>query len=136
MKKRLIIITTVIIILVLVFVIFLYLTTERSDMGFVKEGKTSFKYNNSEYYYTLSSEDLSIIKALLDNKRMYSDNLSCGFTENVAVIFDNSQTFCFACDTCPIVYWKEKNKYIKLSDEEKEQLYKVLEKYNFVFPCV
>lgn len=77
-----------------------------------------------------------ILKTLFDGKIMYRDNPSCGFSETVSIIFDQKQTFCIAQDNCPIVYWKEKNRYITLSEDEKNQLRDPLEPYGFCFPCL
>ena len=63
--------------------------------------------------YTLSSDDTEELRDIFAGKRLYRDNPSCGFDENASVKFGDSQTFCIAKDTCPIVYWKEKDEYIK-----------------------
>ena len=63
--------------------------------------------------YTLSSDDTEELRGIFAGKRLYRDNPSCGFDENASVKFGVSQTFCIAKDTCPIVYWKEKDEYIK-----------------------
>ena len=56
--------------------------------------------------YTLSSDDTKELRGIFAGKRLYRDNPSCGFDENASVKFGDSQTFCIAKDTCPIVYWK------------------------------
>ena len=63
--------------------------------------------------YTLSSDDTEELRDIFAGKRLYRDNPSCGFDENASVKFGDSQTFCIAKDTCPIVYWKEKDEYIR-----------------------
>ena len=63
--------------------------------------------------YTLSSDDTEELRGIFAGKGLYRDNPSCGFDENASVKFGDSQTFCIAKDTCPIVYWKEKDEYIK-----------------------
>ena len=63
--------------------------------------------------YTLRSDDTEELRGIFAGKRLYRDNPSCGFDENASVKFGDSQTFCIAKDTCPIVYWKEKDEYIK-----------------------
>ena len=63
--------------------------------------------------YTLSSDDTEELRGIFAGKGLYHDNPSCGFDENASVKFGDSQTFCIAKDTCPIVYWKEKDEYIK-----------------------
>lgn len=41
-----------------------------------------------------------------------------------------------ACDGCPMVYYKNENRYFKLSEEENKMLKRILEKYGFYFPYV
>jgi len=49
---------------------------------------------------------------------------------------NGTERFCFACDSCPVVYWKNKNKFIKLSEKENEELKGILALYGFEFPCL
>lgn len=39
-------------------------------------------------------------------------------------------------DTCPILYCKEEDRYLKLSEAEKSRLYELPEPYGVFFPCV
>lgn len=105
-------------------------------MELVKEAEVCFQYGNTDALHRLSDKEVEFIKTIFNGKKMYKDNLSCGFSEAVSIKFDHEQTFCIAQDTCPIVYWKEKNRYIRLSEDEKTQLYNLLEPYGFFFPCV
>ena len=105
-------------------------------MDYVESGEAIFIYNGSDITSSLSAQELQIICDIFSNKRMYRDNPSCGFSDNVSLKFNNLQTFCFANDTCPIVYWKEKDKYFKVTENEKKQLYNILQNHGFIFPCV
>lgn len=84
----------------------------------------------------MKQEDLNEVKKVLNNKRLYNDNPSCGFNENVSIEFNNKEVFYIACDGCPIVYYKKENKYLKLSEEENTVVREIVEKYGFYFPCV
>ena len=108
---------------------------ERVDVSSANSGKTNFFYNDRKVVKTLSEDDLGKIKELFDGKHLYSDEPSCGFTENVSITMDE-ETFYIACDSCPIIYWKNKDKYFKLSDSEYTELTQILDSYGFVFPCV
>lgn len=112
------------------------LRPHKVNMDFVQSAKVCFQYENADVTCQLSDDEMEFIKTIFNGKKMYKDNLSCGFSETVSVTFNNEQTFCIARDNCPIVYWKEKNKYIKLTENEKEQLYTLLEPYGFSFPCI
>ena len=114
----------------------IYIRSNKIRMDFATEGTVYFIHDDVNVASPLSDEDLNSIKGILDGKRMYKDNLSCGFSEDVSIKFNQSQTFCIARDTCPIVYWKEENCFIKLTEEEQSRLYELLEKYGFFFPCV
>lgn len=110
--------------------------TNKINMDFVKDAKVIFIYNDANVSHNLSDEELLIIKDIFNGKKMYKDNLSCGFSEDISIKFNNSQTFCVARDSCPIVYWKEEDRFIKITEDEKFKLYSVLEMHGFTFPCV
>ena len=114
----------------------IYLRFDKVNMDFVKKAVVCFQYGNVDAINQLSDKEVEFVKTIFNEKRLYKDNLSCGFSETVSIKFDDAQTFCIARDTCPIVYWKEKNRYIRLTEDEKMQLYNLLEQYGFIFPCV
>lgn len=109
---------------------------EKTDMCFAKSGTAIFKYNEYNISQPLSEQDLDSIIEIFNNKSLYRDNPSCGFTEDVSIQFNESETFCIACDNCPVIYWKNKNRYLGLSDDENSSLRDILKKYGYVFPCV
>lgn len=106
------------------------------DMNFATKGKAIFRYEEKNIVQTISANDLTKLYVLFEGKRLYSDDLSCGFSENIAIVINESEQFYFACDSCPIVYWKNKNKFFKLSASEYDELMEILRGYGFVFPCV
>ena len=90
-------------------------------------------YNDQKVNILLSDEESDIIRNIFNNRKLYSDNPSCGFTQNVSVRF-NELIFCIACDNCPII--KLRNKYFKISSEDREVVNQIFEKYNGIFPCL
>lgn len=134
LKKKYIIILPIIFIFVLLLLAFYIFN--KTNLDFVKRGRAVFKYANTDISQQLSDEDCEKIINIFDNKIMYNDEPSCGFDENISIIFNNSQTFCIACDTCPVIYWKEKDKYFRISEDKKNQLYSILNNYGFIFPCI
>ena len=85
----------------------------------------------------LTKEDAEVMFGLFDGQVLYRDDPSCGFSEEVSVSFnDGAHVFWFAQDSCPIVYYKNSDKYLSLSDREQRSLYSILKKYGFRFPCV
>ena len=101
--------------------------------GKITDGTATFYGSTS----TLTQEEAERIFELFDGKVMVDDNPSCGFGEDVSVsINDGEYVFYIAQDTCPVIYYKNYDKYISVSDSEQETLYSILEKYGFHFPCV
>lgn len=91
-----------------------------------QEAEACFRYGKTDVLQRLDGADLVELAAIVDGKRLYRDSPSCGFDENVSVRF-GAQTFCIARDPCPILYYKEKNRYIRLSEKEKTRLYELPE---------
>ena len=126
--------TIIVIVVILLGVI--YLRQDKVDLELGKKAEVYFQYGYTAAINQLSNNEMESVKTILNGKKLYKDNLSCGFSEAVSIKFDDEHTFCIARDTCPIIYWKEKNRYIRLTENEKTQLYNLLEPYGFIFPCV
>ena len=107
--KKIIGLLCAIIFLVVIFLGVIYLQFDKVNMEFVKEAEVCFRYGNIDSIYHLNNEELESLNAIFNGKKLYKDNLSCGFSEAVSIKFKQEQTFCIARDTCPIVYWKEKD---------------------------
>lgn len=135
MKKAIWILSTIIVIVVILLGV-IYLRQDKVNLYLVKKAEVYFQYGNTDAINQLSNNEMESVKTILNGKKLYKDNLSCGFSEAVSIKFDDENTFCIARDTCPIIYWKEKNRYIRLTENEKTQLYNILEPYGFIFPCV
>jgi hypothetical protein len=93
----------------------------------------TYVYGSQNINTSLSTEEGELLKSIFNNKRLYSDNPSCGFTEEVSIRFENF-VFCIACDDCPIV--KFGNKYFKISTVDRKTIEKIFEKYGGSFPCI
>lgn len=134
--KKIIWLLSAIIFIVVLLLGVIYLRLDKVNMDFAKKAEVCFQYGDTDAINQLSDKEMESVKTIFNGKKLYKDNLSCGFSEAVSIKFDDEQTFCIARDTCPIVYWKEKNRYIRLTEDEKTQLYNLLEPYGFIFPCV
>lgn len=135
MKKKLWVLIIPILIIA-VFLCIIIFQANRVNMNFAKEAEVCFIHGDTDILQLLDEDELESLKTLFNGKKMYKDDPSCGFSENVSIKFNKAQTFCIAQDTCPIIYWKEENRYIKLSEEKKIQLYNLLKPYGFIFPCI
>lgn len=137
MKNKVIIIISVVIGLSLTVVAAAFLiNSNKTDTDAAKAGRVIYEYGDLKISENLSDEDLGKIRNIFDNKKLYKDDLSCGFSENIAVVLDESETFCIARDECPIIYCKNEGVYFNLSDQENKLFHSILEKYGLVFPCV
>ena len=134
MRKNLFILAMVSFVLILL-TTFLF-NHKNLKLNDVKKAEAIFIYDGVNVSYILNTDDLNLILNIFNNKVSYRDNLSCGFSSNIAIKFNDSCTLCFACDTCPVVYWKEENRYIDITESEKACLYNFLNKHGFFFPCI
>lgn len=93
-------------------------------------------YGEKNIETELLIEDKNAIIDILDGKLInIFDMPACGFVDDVAVII-GGKTFCIACDECGTVYYKERNGYISLNDDENIKLRTILSEYGFEWPCV
>lgn len=106
------------------------------DIPTPDEGKVIFEYEEADICLFITNEELKLIANIFNGKTMYKDNPSCDFSESVAVQLDNSHTFCIARDGCPVVYWKEENRYFSITEEEKINLHNLLKSFGVYFPCI
>lgn len=97
------------------------------------EGSVVFKYDNTQIDEALDETESDQIKKILNNRELYYDNPSCGFTENVSIRF-NSKVFSIACDKCSII--KHNGKYLSVSDNDIAIIRNIMEKHGAHFPCV
>ena len=95
--------------------------------------RLTYIYSDKNIDISLSAEESERIKSMFNGKRTYSDNPSCGFTENISIRFNNL-IFCIACDKCPIV--KLGDKYFKISESDREIINRIFEKNGGSFPCI
>lgn len=124
--------------LLLIGIILIILLTSCSSTVQIQNGTkgiAKFKYEDVNIETELSSEHLKEITNMFNNKELYFDSPSCGFSENVSVKIDN-QTFCIANDMCGMIYLREANKYFAVSKSDSILLRDILEQYGFSFPCV
>ena len=124
------------IIIFIMCIIFIFSFSSCSKVALAPDdsGILNFIYGEQNINTEVKEDDLETIKEIFNNKILYSDNPSCGFSKNISVIIGN-KTFCFACDGCKIIYLLEENKYFSLSEKEYETLNQVLFSYGMYFPC-
>lgn len=106
------------------------------NIGIVNKCEIINLYNNPTIKESLTESEIKLVCDIFEGKLMYVDTPSCGFSESVSICFNGKQTFCIACDGCPLVYFMEKDKYFRISNEDMQQIHNILEGYGFSFPIV
>lgn len=125
-----------VIIFAILFLVVLILAAVLLGIDLVKikaaqNGSLVFTIGKNSVNSDLASEDLDAVMDLFNGKVCTYDNPSCGFGEEFQIIIhtnDGSHIFYIAQDSCGIVYWKNKQKYFRLSDRENTYLRSLLNK--------
>ena len=121
---------------IVVLILFLWFGT--TNIPEPTTGSVRFDYTDNTVQ--VLQEDLKQLYKNMNHRVLRWDNSSCGFGEDVSMtlIDENGQEhhFWFACDTCPIVYYKEQNRYFNLSNKEDAEIKEILSTYGFYFPCI
>lgn len=95
----------------------------------------SYHYLDKNISMELSQDESIKLKNILTNKRLYSDNPSCGFTKEISIRF-HEQVFCIACDSCPVIKLEGENKYFNISESDRKEIEIIFERYGGIFPCI
>ena len=93
----------------------------------------TFKYNDSNIEVSLSEKESKTIRSIFNGRNLYTDTPSCGFSEEVSIRFGD-MVFCIACDNCAII--KYNDCYFSVSDNDREVINSIFEKYGGFFPCI
>lgn len=85
----------------------------------------------------LSKSDSEEIKKILNNRSLFSDNPSCGFSKDISFQFnDGDIIYSIARDTCPMFKDEKTGTYFQISEKERDRINKILEKYGVTFPAL
>ena len=117
-------------------VVMYFVICRRVKFGDVNEAEIKYAYETVSVNESLTKEETETITDIFENNFLYSDNPSCGFSQDISIVIDNDKTFCIARDTCGIIYWKEKDKYFKVSEEDIKEVHNLFENHGGKFPCV
>lgn len=113
--------------------------TMKINSDFATEVLLEYSYIDKDISVKITDErDIQTLKQILSG-RLFKDSPACGFTTDISITMTNgneSIVFCPACDGCPLLLIDNFGKYIKISDEARNRLNEVLEKYGMSFPCV
>lgn len=132
-RKKVCLLTAALIVLALCVALFSNMT----DMRFAHSGAVVCPEDHegkNVVSHPISDEDLQTIKKLLNHHILYQDSPACGFTESIAITFnDGEETFCLAMDSCEKIYWVGKDRFFSLSARDYRQLAEIAAKYGMRF---
>ncbi len=117
-------------------IVIIFLFTSCSSVVNISDGTTAFLtyiYDNKNINTELTDEESNTIRQMFNGKELYNDSPSCGFSENISIRFGN-YTYCIANDRCGVI--KVGFQYFNISDNERDELEKILKSYGADFPCV
>ncbi len=125
---------------VIVFVFFCLLTSHfYINTGSLNSIQITYIYNDANIVTSVQNkDDIQTLKDICKGFQ-YTDNPSCGFSEDICIKFYNdneSIIFSPACDECSILRINNSNKYIKLNENQYKKFKAIVEKYGMKFPCV
>ena len=79
---------------------------------------------------TIDDADGEEIYAILNGKYLFHENFSCGFSENMAIYFnDGSIAIYIASDSCGNLYSVNDKKYIAINDDDLQTIVNILQRY-------
>lgn len=138
MKKSLKNIIIVAIICVGVFFTGKFAFTNQLNLPDTDTAYLTFKYCGKDIRAKLTKSEIDEIRNMVrDKDYVFDEGLSCGFTENISITFEDilfDDTVCVACDTCDVL--KIGKKIIDITPQERERINKIFEKYGGYFPAV
>lgn len=105
---------------------------ERCDLSYDGILSIQFECNGTLNQVDMNAKDIKQVVDILSGKIMFRENLSCGFSDNLAIIYKTDEKLCvfqIAFDGCPYLYETEGKRYVKLSANELELLHSILKEY-------
>ena len=135
-KMKKIIIATIIGVLIISLLI-----AEISSLRLNEEWQVQLHFHHLETSIDviLSADESKSIIQSFNHKRLKGNSiigeLSCGFSSEVSLEI-NGEYYEMACDKCPYVFVKSKNRYIVLRDRENIAIREIFENHGCYFPCV
>ena len=138
MKKSIRNIIIVAIICVSVFFVGKFAFTNQLNLPDTDTAYLKFNYSNKDINVKLTKSEIDEIRNMVrDKDYVFDEGLSCGFTENISITFEDilfDDTVCVACDGCEIL--KIGKKIVYITPQERDKINEIFEKYGGRFPAV
>ena len=90
MRKKIVITSIITCIIVVILIVFLWKKTI-INMNFLENGKLIFCYDDIYIKESCTEEELAIIFDIFNNKLLYKDNPSCGFSDEISIKINDEQ---------------------------------------------
>lgn len=82
---------------------------------------------------TVSEGDADHLKEMLNNRNLYFEEYSCGFSDDFGISV-NGRNLWLAEDGCPHFYDSASGKYLSISDEQRVEILSMFSKYGLYAP--
>ena len=132
------IIISIILVCVVITVIVLW-NVARVSASFATSAIIKYNYMGVYIEEVITDEtELAELKNVLSGFA-WTDSPSCGFSADISITFTDGNkelVLCPACDGDPIIRVGESDRYIGISDEARNGLDAIVEKYGMIFPCI
>ena len=127
MKKFFLIFITVIIVLLIGVVLMTFLFS--SKVNITSNNAVLYnEYKDIQINQELTSYEALLIKSIFNGKRLYKENLYCGFGKNVSIEF-NGLYFEIANDDCATIKFANEDKYFNITSKQKKEIEAIFIKY-------
>lgn len=123
----------------LLIIIFLFPFAGCSRISIDYDGNATLKFcrkrkdDNTELTQILTEEETRNVKAYLSSAEYTPGEGGCPFDEDISITFGD-QVFAIAYDDCPGVWLLDSDKYYTMSEEGRNYIVSLFEKYVGYFP--
>ena len=136
--KKLLVLVFVISMALLAFHVYLFGVPKRVDASFATSAYLKYHYCGKAIDVKMKDSDLRVLKGMLLGFS-YVDSPACGFDKTVSITLTNGRksiTICPACDSCGTFRIGNTDRYLEVSDEQRDRFEAIVKKYGMTFPCV
>ena len=90
--------------------------------------RIQFQDHGKTQAWTLEREEAQKLISILQDRREYRENYSCGFSANLSIVIDGVE-YDIASDGCPFLLDTSTGLFFEIAKEEKQILAELLAKY-------
>ena len=90
-------------------------------------------YNKTENTAVVVENDAKRLKAILNNKHLYHEEHSCGFSDDFGLSI-SGRILWIASDGCPYIYDCESGRYLTISKKDRQEILDLFSKYGLRAP--